>query len=458
MAENTPQPAGAPQPGDAPQAGGTPHESGTLFDRLLSNLLNNLLGIVVVLGGVVAALLIGGWLAEDQLGLPGLWGYIALVMILFLGFVGREMNQRWAGAFIDWRNMISLTRLQIVLWTVLVMSAYMAIALPRVLPDGLAPMTEKEINACIEEHDLEVHVAEDASAETIAEKRREVAQKHCPGDPLKIVFPEEVILAMGITITTFAGSGLIKDVQSKSRSLTSLKAEYDKQHAEYETTIADAEKAVKDAQKVVDSSVRNMDAASTGQQKLEGAVTAAKAKLATAQATNDSDRIAEAEVALKAAEDERDANTPLFTDATTQLTEVTKVLDDAKKALKKAQDDLTEFETNWQQKLARARGQLATNDEIDQATWGDMFRMEQAGDSQKVDLSKIQMFFFTIVVLVAYGIALYTLLDNETLVRARDGVDLPAVSASLNALLAISHGGYLAVKASSTDQTSSSGK
>lgn len=414
----------------------------------------NMLGLLISLVLIIVGALILGRIVADRFDLPGLWAYIALLMIIFLGIVGRETNGRMEGSLIDWRNKMSLTRLQIVMWTVLVMSAYMAIALPRVLPGGLKDMTDAEVDACLAEHQDEVTIAEDASDD----ERREEAEKHCTGDPLKIVFPEEIILAMGISIATFAGSGLIKDMQSKRTSLTSLDADYKKTVAEHEAAIAEKKQALADAQKLMNAATTDLTTATSDKTKLQGKVDEAQKRLDEAEAEGDEATINDAKAALDRAQKEVKANQPAFDAAKDRFAEADTAKATAEAELKAAQDELAAYEAEYQQERARARGQLSTNDKPDQATWGDMFRMEQAGESDKVDLSKVQMFFFTLVVLVTYGVALYTLLDDELVVRAYHGVDLPAVTASLNALLAISHGGYLAVKGGNIEQSSNSGK
>ena len=82
----------------------------------------------------VAALLIAliplvGWLAnaygKQALG----WLAVSFLLILFSGILGHSVMRLWRGILIDSRNVISLSRLQMVVWTVVVMSAYLAAAL-----------------------------------------------------------------------------------------------------------------------------------------------------------------------------------------------------------------------------------------------------------------------------------------------------------------------------------------
>lgn len=73
-----------------------------------------------------------GRLTVAAVGLRPLWGICALGMIILLALAGREINGQWLGILIDTRNKMSLSRLQITLWTVMVLSAYLMMAMPRV--------------------------------------------------------------------------------------------------------------------------------------------------------------------------------------------------------------------------------------------------------------------------------------------------------------------------------------
>jgi hypothetical protein len=66
-------------------------------------------------------------------------------------------------------------------------------------------------------------------------------------------------------------------------------------------------------------------------------------------------------------------------------------------------------------------------------------------------MSKVQMLFFTMVVIVTYAALLSNVLSNVPLLRTSESLSFPAFSDSLNALLGISHGTYLTVK--SVDHT-----
>jgi hypothetical protein len=90
---------------------------------------------------------------------------------------------------------------------------------------------------------------------------------------------------------------------------------------------------------------------------------------------------------------------------------------------------------------ASRMGVLSTNTASNDASLRDLFCGEELADQNVVDISKVQMFFFTIAVLYGYGFALWGLQTKP------GAVQFPQLSASLVTLLAISHAGYLTIKA-----------
>ena len=86
-------------------------------------------------------------------------------------------------------------------------------------------------------------------------------------------------------------------------------------------------------------------------------------------------------------------------------------------------------------------GQVVKNTDISQASMADLFRGEYVNNVALLDLGKIQMFFFTLVLILAYGFAV-----NEALQAATAPASLPDVGEGMLPLLGISHAGYLANK------------
>jgi len=89
------------------------------------------------------------------------------------------------------------------------------------------------------------------------------------------------------------------------------------------------------------------------------------------------------------------------------------------------------------------RGQLVINLQPEDAQWADMFRGEETGNAAHLDLSKIQMFYFTLILVLAYAVALGRAFSGSE----PDISMFPAVDPSMVALLGISHAGYLTHKA-----------
>lgn len=75
--------------------------------------------------------------------------------------------------------------------------------------------------------------------------------------------------------------------------------------------------------------------------------------------------------------------------------------------------------------------------------FSDLFRGEEVGDRDHLDLGKVQMFLFTVVLVLAYGLAVGEMFDETK----GAFVTLPAIDDGVVTLLAISHAGYLTRKA-----------
>ena len=76
--------------------------------------------------------------------------------------------------------------------------------------------------------------------------------------------------------------------------------------------------------------------------------------------------------------------------------------------------------------------------------WRDMFRGEEKPDFEYVDIGKVQMFLFTLAVLLGYGWELWF----WNIVPTQDGrIQFPVITGELVTFLGISHAGYLTIKA-----------
>lgn len=99
------------------------------------------------------------------------WVIIAILMVIFLGLVGKNVTDRWTGILIDERNKMSLSRFQITIWTVIIVSAFFTIAMLRIQAYWANP------NSIL--------------------------------DPLAIGIPWELWALLGISTTSLVGSPLI---------------------------------------------------------------------------------------------------------------------------------------------------------------------------------------------------------------------------------------------------------
>lgn len=96
-------------------------------------------------------------------------------------------------------------------------------------------------------------------------------------------------------------------------------------------------------------------------------------------------------------------------------------------------------------------GQLVVNADPKQARWSDLFTGEETGNFAHLDLARMQMFFFTLISLLSYGVVIGHQLGSAT----APITDFPVLNEGLLALIGISHTGYLAAKASQNSQTGS---
>jgi hypothetical protein len=92
-----------------------------------------------------------------------------------------------------------------------------------------------------------------------------------------------------------------------------------------------------------------------------------------------------------------------------------------------------------------AQGVLYKNPSLFDASFFDMFEGAEVGNAAQVDLSKVQMFIFTIVVACAYIFALAYAMRAAGINDA--SFSFPVLSDGMVALLGLSNGGYLGNKA-----------
>lgn len=93
-------------------------------------------------------------------------------------------------------------------------------------------------------------------------------------------------------------------------------------------------------------------------------------------------------------------------------------------------------------KLADPQGALVAYQEPGDASVSDLFKGDEVISAAYLDLGKVQVFFFTLIVVFAYAAAVGALIYG-----ARNVSALPELSTGMVALLGISHAGYLTAKA-----------
>lgn len=370
----------------------------------------------------VTLLLLAGMLRMAPMRL---WLVLSVLMAVLLIAIGQGANGRWYGVLIDVRNRVSLSRLQISLWTVLAVSAYLAISLSRGVPDAMKKPTAEEIVQCRAGYlrdsegiqDIEAMRLQNPEAAAAALER---AKDHCSPQPLQITFPPELLLALGISTASFAGSTLVQSMKRNKRAI-GLVTELKKRMDEEEKMVKAKGEAFNQIQKQL------------------AEMTASKAEASRRKAQPG--RQAED---LQADQSEIDK-------ADLQISKLAPQFAQAKADFEAARQEWEKTRSEWETEDRKKEGLLKVNESPQQANLSDLFQGDEIGNYQLIDLSKVQMFFFTIAVLASYGVALAGLISNTAAILHPFGVDLPAFSATLNTLLGISHAGYLAVK--SVDHT-----
>jgi len=96
-----------------------------------------------------------------------------------------------------------------------------------------------------------------------------------------------------------------------------------------------------------------------------------------------------------------------------------------------------------------AQGVLFANASIKDAAFSDMFEGDEVGNTAYVDVAKVQMFFFTVIAALSFGMTLFYWIVTKS---PAELTSFPPLSGGLVAILGISHAGFLVSK--STTHTS----
>lgn len=201
------------------------------------------------------------------------WAVLLALFALLVLLVSRAYTRRWLGLIIDDRNKYSLSRLQMVLWTVIVLSAFLAAVLanvqlqimvyingavepPRVLyfPVGARVVDALTVIGLVDPNYTEgegylASTEVDLSQINLADTLRDGQQIYVPraGEPLPQVLPDEnpetlrtaaqpttplsvqipseVWLLLGISTTSLVASPLIKSQKSNTIQKNEVRAE-----------------------------------------------------------------------------------------------------------------------------------------------------------------------------------------------------------------------------------------
>ncbi len=89
-------------------------------------------------------------------------------------------------------------------------------------------------------------------------------------------------------------------------------------------------------------------------------------------------------------------------------------------------------------------GILYGNPDVTDARITDMFEGDEVGNTQFLDLSKVQMFFFTVIAALSYVVILFNMIAST---NPANITSFPVLPDGLIAILGISHAGYLTNKA-----------
>lgn len=281
----------------------------------------------IIVGLIIAIIPVGLWV-RPAIGLGWTWGIIATLMLVTIGIIGLSLGKWWTGVFIDPKtNTMSLSRLQVMLWTWVILSAFITIALARISDSFTNPQSY------------------------ICQPQKPNTKVTCAG-PVDIQLPSLLWALMGISITSAVASPLFKTAK---------------------------------VQKTAGQEEANQQRASRG-------------------------------------------GPPAETYSNVLATR-------------------TSTDTNLKNQVGETKplGAVVRKDSWQKAAFSDMFTGEEVTTFGYIDIAKVQNFFFTLIAVVVYTVALVAaMLNTETIAQL---VAFPDIAAGLVTIIGISHAGYLVDKA-----------
>ena len=100
-------------------------------------------------------------------------------------------------------------------------------------------------------------------------------------------------------------------------------------------------------------------------------------------------------------------------------------------------------DTEYRSRLVGKTSVIQTNDDVKKASFWDIFKGEEVTNYNYVDIAKLQMFLFTVIIVIAYLADLFHWFKMTELTNT---YEFPSLDPGIVALLGISHTGYLASK------------
>ena len=154
-----------------------------------------------VLIPVAVIIFIGLWLpvrlepVNPGGGLLIAWLINVILMLVIAGLIGYALNKGPFGILIDSRNMMSLSRLQMLLWTIVIVSAFITVGLARVA-------------------DTRVHPGRYVCETVVNEAGEEEPEADC-ATPLDLQVPSLLWTLMGISLASAVSSPLLKNFKAQ---------------------------------------------------------------------------------------------------------------------------------------------------------------------------------------------------------------------------------------------------
>lgn len=378
------------------------------------------------------------------------WFFVIGFMICFVVSIGWLRTGRLSGIFINERNLMSLSRFQLVLWTIIVLSAFLTIALIRISASMADPTAIP--------------------------------------DPLAIALPEQLWTLLGISTASLVGSPLILSTKAQKKPTSQQQeaffagkvAKFDEENAKTIAANLMDTKGRKLSDKIFENAIiknttmppeknsldkkrndLNVELITLGATKddltkrlqtLAATKTTLTKSLQTFAKSKDKKEIDQVKTEL-----EKNNNETLSIGS--ELSNTNEEIDAKNSELKEAQAQLlvlgkrTKTIVNEVKKLknnAESSGILNVNADIKDASFSDMFQGDEEGNCNHIDMAKVQMFFFTLIIAFSYMVLLVNLILNSD---ATELGNFPKLSDGLVALLGISTAGYLGNKTGDKTKT-----